>query len=301
MASMPIRDTNPERDADQIVDAAAGDEPDDRHQRRGVAAPLPLDARTRAAPLRRRGGGRADRRRRSAPALNFFGERRRAASPGRAGAPETARRGIGSELYDASARRTCSTLGAKRAASMFDEIGRRGRVRDPARLARGASRDASTLDPRTVTERRRPQTSSSCPRPSSTRASCTGSTRRRRATCRRSSRSTRSPTTSGSSSSGTTRSSRAMAASARSSTARVAAVSLLIVNTEPDAPFNMFTGTGREYRGRGLALAVKLASTRWAAENGVTQIVTRTTRRTRRCSPSTAGSATGRWAAASST
>ena len=36
----------------------------------------------------------------------------------------------------------------------------------------------------------------------------------------------------------------------------------------------MFTGTGREYRGRGLALAVKLASTRWAREHGITQIVT---------------------------
>jgi RimJ/RimL family protein N-acetyltransferase len=36
----------------------------------------------------------------------------------------------------------------------------------------------------------------------------------------------------------------------------------------------MFTATGREYRGRGLALAVKLASTRWAAENGITQLVT---------------------------
>jgi len=36
----------------------------------------------------------------------------------------------------------------------------------------------------------------------------------------------------------------------------------------------MFTATGREYRGRGLALAVKLASTRWAAEHGITQLVT---------------------------
>jgi RimJ/RimL family protein N-acetyltransferase len=36
----------------------------------------------------------------------------------------------------------------------------------------------------------------------------------------------------------------------------------------------MFTGTLREYRGRGLALAVKLATTRWAAEHGITQIST---------------------------
>ena len=36
----------------------------------------------------------------------------------------------------------------------------------------------------------------------------------------------------------------------------------------------MFTGTSRQHRGRGLARAVKLASTRWAAENGITQIVT---------------------------
>jgi RimJ/RimL family protein N-acetyltransferase len=36
----------------------------------------------------------------------------------------------------------------------------------------------------------------------------------------------------------------------------------------------MITGTSRDYRGRGLALAVKLASTHWAAANGITQIVT---------------------------
>jgi RimJ/RimL family protein N-acetyltransferase len=55
---------------------------------------------------------------------------------------------------------------------------------------------------------------------------------------------------------------------------RVAAVSLLLVNTEIGRGVNMFTGTSRAHRGRGLALAVKLAATRWAAANGITQIVT---------------------------
>jgi GNAT superfamily N-acetyltransferase len=54
----------------------------------------------------------------------------------------------------------------------------------------------------------------------------------------------------------------------------VAAVSLLLVNTEIGRGVNMFTGTTREHRGRGLGRAVKLASTHWAAEHGVTQIVT---------------------------
>ncbi len=55
---------------------------------------------------------------------------------------------------------------------------------------------------------------------------------------------------------------------------RVEAVSLLLANFEWGRAVNMFTGTSREHRGRGLARAVKLASTRWAAENGITQIVT---------------------------
>jgi RimJ/RimL family protein N-acetyltransferase len=37
----------------------------------------------------------------------------------------------------------------------------------------------------------------------------------------------------------------------------------------------MFTGTMPGYRGRGLALAVKLGSIHWAAERGVTSMVTR--------------------------
>jgi GNAT superfamily N-acetyltransferase len=54
----------------------------------------------------------------------------------------------------------------------------------------------------------------------------------------------------------------------------VAAISFLTANLQHGRAFNMFTATAREYRGRGLALAVKLASTHWAAENGITQIVT---------------------------
>jgi GNAT superfamily N-acetyltransferase len=55
---------------------------------------------------------------------------------------------------------------------------------------------------------------------------------------------------------------------------QVAAVSLVLANAELGRAMNMFTGTSREYRGRGLARAVKLASTRWAADNGITQIAT---------------------------
>ena len=53
-----------------------------------------------------------------------------------------------------------------------------------------------------------------------------------------------------------------------------AAVSLFCVDPETGRGLNMFTGTLRAYRGRGLALAVKIATTRWAAEHGVRQIVT---------------------------
>jgi len=53
-----------------------------------------------------------------------------------------------------------------------------------------------------------------------------------------------------------------------------AALSLLTCDPETGRAANMFTGTLRDYRGRGLALAVKLGSIRWAAENGVTSIVT---------------------------
>jgi GNAT superfamily N-acetyltransferase len=53
-----------------------------------------------------------------------------------------------------------------------------------------------------------------------------------------------------------------------------AAVSLLIADLPSGRAHNMFTGTLRAYRGRGLALAVKLASIRWAAEHGVTTMAT---------------------------
>jgi GNAT superfamily N-acetyltransferase len=55
---------------------------------------------------------------------------------------------------------------------------------------------------------------------------------------------------------------------------RVAAVSFILANPETGRALSMFTGTTREHRGRGLARAVKLASTRWARENGITQMVT---------------------------
>ncbi|MDX6595867.1 MAG: hypothetical protein QOI72_1249 [Solirubrobacterales bacterium] len=53
-----------------------------------------------------------------------------------------------------------------------------------------------------------------------------------------------------------------------------AAVSLLIVDHDTGRAANMFTGTRTAYRGRGHALAVKLASIEWAARNGVTKMVT---------------------------
>jgi GNAT superfamily N-acetyltransferase len=53
-----------------------------------------------------------------------------------------------------------------------------------------------------------------------------------------------------------------------------AAVSFLVHDQKTRRAANMFTGTLREYRGRGLARAVKLGSIHWAAENGITSIVT---------------------------
>jgi GNAT superfamily N-acetyltransferase len=54
-----------------------------------------------------------------------------------------------------------------------------------------------------------------------------------------------------------------------------AAVSLLIADPESGRGSSLFTGTMRAHRGRGLALAVKLASIEWAARNGITQLATR--------------------------
>jgi GNAT superfamily N-acetyltransferase len=54
---------------------------------------------------------------------------------------------------------------------------------------------------------------------------------------------------------------------------RAVAVTLLLVDDSGSGE-NTFTGTLREYRGRGLALACKIASLRWAAANGVTRIWT---------------------------
>jgi GNAT superfamily N-acetyltransferase len=54
-----------------------------------------------------------------------------------------------------------------------------------------------------------------------------------------------------------------------------AAVSLLLADEETGRGGNMFTGTQRAYRGRGLGLAVKLASIAWAREHDITQLATR--------------------------
>ncbi len=52
-----------------------------------------------------------------------------------------------------------------------------------------------------------------------------------------------------------------------------AAVSLILADNNGRAT-SMFTGTLREYRGHGLALAAKLASIEWATGHGVTQMFT---------------------------
>jgi GNAT superfamily N-acetyltransferase len=53
-------------------------------------------------------------------------------------------------------------------------------------------------------------------------------------------------------------------------------VSFAFVVVDPDGAMavNAMTGTLREYRGRGLARLVKLASIRWAAERSVERILT---------------------------
>jgi GNAT superfamily N-acetyltransferase len=53
-----------------------------------------------------------------------------------------------------------------------------------------------------------------------------------------------------------------------------AACSLVTADVESSRAHNMFTGTLRAYRGRGLALVVKLASIRWAREHGITSMAT---------------------------
>jgi GNAT superfamily N-acetyltransferase len=53
-----------------------------------------------------------------------------------------------------------------------------------------------------------------------------------------------------------------------------AALSMLAADLETGRGVTIFTGTLREFRGRGLGLAAKTASLRWAAQNGVTYIST---------------------------
>lgn len=53
-----------------------------------------------------------------------------------------------------------------------------------------------------------------------------------------------------------------------------AAVSMLVVDFESRRAANMFTGVLPRFRGRGLGLAVKLASIAWAKEHGFSSLVT---------------------------
>ena len=54
----------------------------------------------------------------------------------------------------------------------------------------------------------------------------------------------------------------------------LASLSMLFADRDSGRGLNGFTGTRRAYRGRGLALAVKIASLRWAAANGITIVFT---------------------------
>src|SRR5207302_5086772 len=55
---------------------------------------------------------------------------------------------------------------------------------------------------------------------------------------------------------------------------RPAAFAWLIVDRERGLAAHEMTGTRSDLRGRGLASAVKLATIRWAAENGISRIYT---------------------------
>jgi len=55
---------------------------------------------------------------------------------------------------------------------------------------------------------------------------------------------------------------------------RVVCITMLGANVEVGRGFNEYTGTLSPYRGRGLALLVKLASLRWATENGIEAVWT---------------------------
>jgi RimJ/RimL family protein N-acetyltransferase len=53
-----------------------------------------------------------------------------------------------------------------------------------------------------------------------------------------------------------------------------ASIAMLFVDTALGRATNAFTATLPAYRGRGLALAAKIASLRWAAANGIEQVAT---------------------------
>jgi len=55
---------------------------------------------------------------------------------------------------------------------------------------------------------------------------------------------------------------------------RPVAITMLAANLEKGRAFNEYTGTLPSHRGRGLARLVKLASLRWAAEQGITSVWT---------------------------
>ena len=155
----------------------------------------------------------------------------------------------------------------------------------------------SVLDPRTVTEVRRP--SSICAgRRRRSAAVYDGRPGRRRATCRHRARRSHPVRRVGRPRARAIRCSRRRAAFSPWSTARPAAVSMLLVDPRAAAPPTCSPARCASFAAAVSRRAVKLARSHWAAEHGVTRRSRRrTTSATRRCSRSTAGSATSRSAA----
>ena len=144
MASMQIRDTDPEADADQVVELLLVTNPTIvtnaaawLHRYRSV----PERARLRSVGRR---GRRADRGRPRRPLRQLLRTAAARRVPAPAGAPGPAAAGASAaRCYDVGAAHAARD---RRRSSCCVDVRRdrgRGRVRDPARLARGASRDAS--------------------------------------------------------------------------------------------------------------------------------------------------------------
>ena len=271
------RRSMPDRDADRSSRCSVT--PRTRRSSRnadGVAAPARGASRARAARRvgsRRSTDGSSGARR---AALELL--RRAASAPALEVrvAPTHRRRGIGTALYDVGGRRTCSTL--ERRPRVADDVRRErrraSRSRARAAGARSAPRALSTLDPRTVDGSARPHGRARAgararpARPAPDRrggdARHAGDRGDRRHPVRRVA----------------ANSSGQPALHARRQLRRRGRRTALppcrscSSNSDSGAPSTCSPARAASYRGRGLGLAVKLASIRWAAANGITQMVT---------------------------